>query len=252
MPQIGGLDGLGDWGHCDPGEPRNRRKRSSILIEGADGRRLLVDAGPDLRQQLLENGIGRLDCLLVTHGHADHIMGLDELRPINRALGEALPVLARPETLAELQARFEYVFRPPTPPIFFRPALTPVAVAPGQTVEAAGMAVRLFRQDHKVMETLGLRIGGFAYSTDVVAMPEESMAMLHGLDTWIVGCFQRRPHAVHAHLDKVLDWVAELRPRRTILTHMGTDMDWSWLCANLPDGVEAAYDGMPLTIPYTP
>lgn len=244
VPMLGGPDGAGDWGRCDPTEPRNRRSRSSILIQGSDGQRLLVDAGPDLRQQLLANRIGRVDALLVTHGHADHIMGLDEFRPLNRVLGAAIPVLATPETLAGLEARFDYVFRPPTPPSFFRPALTPVPVEPGQTVEVAGLAVRLFRQDHKVMDTLGLRIGNFAYSTDVVAMPEESMELLHGLDTWIVGCFQRRPHAVHAHVEAVRVWVERLQPRRTILTHMGHDMDWAWMRENLPPGLEAAYDGL--------
>lgn len=248
VPMLGGPDGAGDWGACDPAEPRNRRGRSSILIEAPDGQRLLIDAGPDLRNQLLANRIGRVDALLVTHGHADHIMGLDEFRPLNRAIGAAIPVYATEITLEELKARFDYAFRAPTPPAFFRPALTPIPVRPGQVVEAAGLPVQLYRQDHKVMETLGLRIGNFAYSTDVVRMPEESLEQLHGLDTWVVGCFQRRPHAVHAHLDLVREWVERLRPRRTVLTHMGHDLDWSWLGQNLPEGIEAAYDGLILDV----
>lgn len=249
VPMLGGPDGAGDWGVCDPAEPRNRRSRSSILIEAAGGQRLLIDAGPDLRHQLLANRIGRVDALLVTHAHADHIMGLDEFRPLNRAAGAAIPVYAAEATLAELKARFDYAFRPPTPPSFFRPALTPLRVQPGQAVDMAGLPVRLFRQDHKVMDTLGLRIGNFAYSTDVVMMPEESLAQLEGLDTWVVGCFQRGPHPVHAHLGMVREWVARLRPRRTVLTHMGHDLDWSWLGQNLPEGIEAAYDGLVLDVP---
>ncbi|MDB5370717.1 MAG: fold metallo-hydrolase [Roseomonas sp.] len=245
---LGGADGGGEWGRCDATEPRNRRSRSSILIEGRDGQRLLVDAGPDLRAQLLANRIARVDALLVTHGHADHIMGLDEFRPLNRSLGAAIPAYSTDKTLAELKTRFDYVFQPPTAPVFYRPALSGHCVAPGETVEIAGLSVRLFRQDHKVMETLGLRIGAFAYSTDVVALPEESFAVLGGLHTWVVGCFQRKPHAVHAHLELVLQWVERLKPARTVLTHMGNDLDWHWLKTHLPQGVEAAHDGMDLHI----
>ncbi|WP_379595279.1 MBL fold metallo-hydrolase [Teichococcus globiformis] len=248
VPTLGGQDGRGDWGHCDPGQPLNRRTRSSILIDGEHGGRLLVDAGPDLRAQLLRNGVGRIDALFITHAHADHVMGLDEVRPLNRALGAAIPVYATSDTMDALKVRFDYIFRSPTPPVFFRPALTPHIIHPGEVVEMAGMEVTLFRQDHKVMETIGLRLGSFAYSTDVVAMPAESMSVLQGVDTWIVGCFQRHPHAVHAHLDLVQQWRRHLQPRRTILTHMGQDLDWDWMSRNLPDGLEAAYDGMVLEL----
>jgi phosphoribosyl 1,2-cyclic phosphate phosphodiesterase len=113
----------------------------------------------------------------------------------------------------------------------------------------AGFEVRVVRQDHKVMETLGFRIGRFAYCTDVVAFPEESLAALQGLDTWVVGCFGRRPHPVHAHVEMVLGWAARLRPRRTVLTHMGNDLDWAWMRANLPTGIEPGFDGLRLEVP---
>lgn len=244
VPLIGGEDGRGNWGLCDPAEPRNRRTRSSIVIEGRDGRRLLVDTGPDLHAQLTTCAIGRVDALFYTHAHADHIMGLDDVRGLNRTLGEVLPAYGMKATLDDLRHRFEYAFRPSTAPAFFRPALVPVPVEAGEVVEMAGMAARLIRQDHKVMETLAIRIGDFAYSTDVVEMPPESFEALEGLDTWIVDCYQRAPHPVHAWLERVGEWVGRLKPRRTILTHMGTDMDWAWLRANLPAGIEPAHDGM--------
>lgn len=248
VPLLGGAGEGGEWGDCDPAEPRNRRTRTSALVEGPDGRRLLIDAGPDLRAQLLAAGRARLDAVLFTHAHADHCLGIDDLRQVNRIIGRALPAFATRVTLQKLDDRFDYAFMGPTPPFFYRPALEARRVAPGETQEMAGLAVRLFRQDHGVMDTLGLRIGGFAYSTDVVALPEESLAALEGLDTWVVGCFTRGPHKVHANLDQVLDWVARLRPRRTILTHMGTGMDYQGLRRDLPPGIEPGFDGQSLTL----
>jgi phosphoribosyl 1,2-cyclic phosphate phosphodiesterase len=248
VPMLGGADGRGDWGRCDKEEPRNRRTRSSVVI-AQGGRRLLVDAGPDLRAQLLATGISAIEALAITHTHADHIMGLDEIRMLNRLRGSAMDVFATYQTLSELKTRFEYAFRPPTPPAFYRPALIPRPVTPGEVVEMAGMPVRVLRQDHKVMDTLGFRVGRFAYSTDVVALPEDSLAALEGLDTWVVGCFGPRPHPVHAHVDQVIAWVERLKPRRTVLTHMGTEMDFRAMAASLPPGIEPAHDGMVLEVP---
>lgn len=249
VPQLGGEDGRGWWGACDPSNPLNQRSRTAACIQGPDGATLLVDAGPDLRAQLLAAGIGRVDAFLLTHHHADHIMGLDEFRVLNRLVGREIAVHALPETLDNIGRRFDYAFLPSTAPMFFRPALTPIPVRAGQVLPLAGMAVELLEQDHAVMRTLGLRIGSFAYSTDLVRMPEESLARLHGLDTWVVACFQRAPHKVHANLDQVLDWVRRLRPRRTVLTHMGPDLDHGWLRANLPPGVEPGHDGLVLEVP---
>ncbi len=249
VPLIGGPDGRGVWGACDPADPANRRSRSSAVVEAPDGARLLIDAGPDLRAQLLATGIDRVDAVLFTHAHADHIMGIDELRAVNRITGRPLPAFATPETLAVLQRRFDYVFLPSTAPWFYRPALEPVPVAPGETLRLPGMELQLLRQDHAVMETLGLRIGGFAYCTDVVRFPEETLAALAGLDTWVVDCFQRRPHKVHADLPTVLGWVERLRPRRTVLTHMSQDLDHGALRRELPRHVMPGRDGLVLDCP---
>ena len=248
VPLIGGADGSGEWGACDPGEPRNRRTRASIVVE-REGRRLLVDTSPDMRGQLLACAVPRIDAILFTHSHADHITGLDDVRMLNRIVGRPLVAFATAETLAELELRFGYAFRPWQPPGFFRPVLQTCPVAPGQEPSMAGMPVRLFDQDHRFTRTLGLRIGGFAYSTDVVGLDAVALDGLAGVHTWLVDCFQRAPHTTHAHLELVLRWAERVRPVRTILTHMGIDMDWAWLAANLPAEVEAAYDGLILEIP---
>ena len=245
VPNLGGADEAGDWGACDPTEPRNRRTRTSALITAPDGTRILIDAGPDIRAQLLAARIARVDHLIITHAHADHIMGLDELRAINRVMGQPLPLYAMPETLADLTGRFAYAFQPPTRG-FFRPSLTPIPIEPGRTLRLGGLDIHLIEQDHQVMRTLGLRIGRFAYCTDVVRMPEASLAALDGIGTWVVGCFQPDPHPVHAHIGRVVEWVERLRPRRTILTHMGNTMDFGRLTATLPPGIEPGFDGLTL------
>lgn len=247
---IGGDGEGGEWGACDPAEPRNQRSRTSALVEGPDGRRLLIDAGPDLRRQILAARVARLDAVLFTHAHADHILGIDDLRQVNRITGRALEAIGTRTTLQKLDERFDYAFIGPTPPFFFRPALEPRRVEYGERFETAGLGVEVFRQDHGVMDSLGVRIGRFAYSTDVVTLPNESLAALEGLDTWVVGCFLRRgPHKVHANLDQVLEWVRRLCPRRTVLTHMGTSMDYRTLLQELPAGIEPGYDGMALEVP---
>jgi phosphoribosyl 1,2-cyclic phosphate phosphodiesterase len=265
VPLIGGGDGSGDWGECDPAEPRNRRTRTSIVVQSgvasgqgaspeaaadpAWGTTLLVDTAPDMRSQLLACRIPRVDAVLFTHAHADHITGIDDVRILNRIVGRPLEAFATQPTLDEMTRRFAYVFRPWEPPGFYRPVLVAHPVSPGETIEIAGMAVRLFRQNHGRVDTLGLRIGDFGYSTDVVALDDAAFATLAGIDTWVVGCFLRHGrHSTHANLDVVLRWVEQLRPRRTVLTHMGLEMDWAWMCANLPPGVEPGYDGMVLDL----
>jgi phosphoribosyl 1,2-cyclic phosphate phosphodiesterase len=243
VPALGGVDGAGDWGACDPAEPRNRRTRSSIVIDSGQGR-VLVDTGPDLRAQILANAIPRIDAVIFTHAHADHITGLDDVRQLNRITGAPIPAFGTARTMAEIGQRFDYAFKPWSPPNFYRPVLDTTIIAPGDTVHAAGLAIQTFEQDHHVMPTLGLRVGSFGYSTDVVRLDDAAFAALAGIDTWVVGCFQRMPHLTHAHVELALEWRARLGVRRTILTHMGNDLDWGWLRSTLPEGVEPGYDGM--------
>lgn len=249
VPLIGGADGGGEWGSCDPSEPRNRRTRSSIVIESEDGRRLLIDTGPDLRAQLLACRIATVDAILFTHAHADHITGLDDVRILNRNLGTPIPAFATERTLSEIKQRFDYAFKPWQPPGFYRPVLVPQVIAPGDRLKTAGLDVEIFDQDHGYLHTLGLRVGRFGYSTDVVRMSEDAFARLDGIDTWIVGCFTSgKPHPTHANLDTVLHWAARVGARRTVLTHMSQDMDWARLKANLPAGVEAGWDGLTIEV----
>lgn len=248
VPQIGGADGRGDWGACDPAEPRNRRTRSSIVIESATGERLLIDTSPDLREQLLACGVPRVDAILFTHAHADHVLGIDDVRILNRIANRPIDAFATPRTLEELHRRFDYAFKPWTQPYFFRPVLTPHPIEPGQVVATAGLSVTVFEQDHGFLPTLGLRIGGFGYSTDVATLDEAAFAALDGVDTWVVDCFQRQAHTTHANVDQVLSWADRLQPRRVVLTHMGYDVDWAWLRARLPSHMTPAHDGMILDV----
>ena len=249
VPQLGGADGRGDWGACDPAEPRNRRTRSSIVIESGAGERLLVDTGPDMRSQLLACGIPRVDSVLFTHAHADHVLGVDDVRILNRIAGRPLDAWMTERTWGELSQRFDYAFKPWNGPYFYRPAMVPRMLTPGDVIEAAGLHVATFEQDHGYMPTLGLRIGPFGYSTDVAKLDEAALAGMEGVDTWLVDCFQRRSHKTHANVEQVIAWAERIRPRRVVLTHMGYDLDWAWLERRLPAGFEPAYDGLILEFP---
>ena|SRR5579863_506028 len=243
-----GVPAIGpDWGRCDPTEPRNRRRRCSLLVESR-GSAVLIDMAPDLRQQLLDVGAGRLDAVLLTHAHADHLHGIDDMRMSNQLTGRPIPLYAGADTLAEVEHRFGYALRPVMPgrPVY-RPALTPYEI--GGAFTAAGMPVVPFVQSHGYSTTTGFRIGRLAYSTDVVELDEAAFAALAGVELWIVDCLRRQPHPTHSHLAKTLAWIERVRPRRAVLTHMDQSLDYRELCAELPDGVEPGYDGLAVELP---
>jgi phosphoribosyl 1,2-cyclic phosphate phosphodiesterase len=239
VPRIGN-----EWGNCDPANPRNRRRRVSVLVEEA-GTTLLVDTSPDLREQLLDAGVRRIDAVLFTHAHADHLHGIDDLRSVNWLMHSGIPVFASAQALAEINSRFGYVFDPQLPDrpnVYYKPVLEPHAV--DGPFAAAGIHVMPFLQDHGYSTTLGFRIGAMAYSTDVIDLDEAAFAALRGVDLWIVDCIRRKPHVTHAHLDKTLQWIARVKPRRAVLTHMDESLDYATLCRELPAGVEPGYDGL--------
>jgi phosphoribosyl 1,2-cyclic phosphate phosphodiesterase len=248
----GGVPRLGnDWGDCDPANPKNRRRRCSLLVErtGAAGvTRVLIDTSPDMRDQLLDAGVGTLDGVVFTHSHADHTHGIDDLRQVVFNLRRRLAVWADGPTQDALLSRFGYAFvQPPDSP--YPPILDLNGIDGPVTVPGAGGEVVLepFRADHGTMDALGFRIGPLAYLPDAVAIPEESWAHLAGLDCWVVDALRRKPHPTHAHLEMTLGWIARARPARAVLTNMHLDMDFATLAAELPPGIEPAHDGMAIS-----
>lgn len=244
-PQIGGADGRGDWGELDPAEPRNRRSRTSAVIQTEDGRNILVDTPPDLRYQATDCGLGKIESVIFTHAHADHVAGLDEIRIFNRILGAPMPAYSTGEVWDELQTRFTYAFKPWNGGFFGRPVMEANLILPGESFEICGINILPLDQDHGWSRSLGLRVGDLAYCTDVVRFDETAITALRGIKIFIVDCFTPTgDHPTHAGLTTVLQWVEMLRPQRTILTHMGLGMDYRRLIATLPPGIEPGYDGM--------
>lgn len=236
------------WGRCDPSNPKNRRRRPSILVEEGD-KTILVDTGPDLRVQLLDAQVRKLDAVLYTHAHADHLHGIDDLREVNRAMGGPIDVYATTETLAEIDQRFSYVFKPLDSSVnsIYKPWLVPHPI--DGAFSAAGVDVIPVIQDHGFSETIGFRFGRVAYSTDVVNLSEEALESLRGLDLWIVGCLIDAPHPTHAHVGKAVEWAERIKPKRTVITHMSPRLDFDVLSASLPEGIEPGFDGQVIEIP---
>jgi phosphoribosyl 1,2-cyclic phosphate phosphodiesterase len=246
----GGVPLIGNnWGACDPNEPKNRRRRCSILVQSAETT-LLVDASPDCRAQLLDAGVDRLDAVIFTHAHADHIHGIDDLRWVNVAMEAVIPAYGSEITLEQINTRFGYVFAPldekKSRNYFYKPCLDPIPVH--DFVRIGDIDVRFFAQDHGFSNTLGLRIGNFGYSVDVVELDEKAFNALEGVEVWVVGCLGPKPHPTHAHVDKVIEWARRLQPKQTWLTHMSHMLDYGEMEDMLPDGLNAAYDGLAVSI----
>ena len=248
VPRLGG-----HWGDCDPAEPRNRRRRCSLLVErlGPNGTTsVLIDTSPDLRAQLLDAGVGRLDGVVYTHAHADHVHGIDDLRMIVFNMRARLDVWADGRTTDALLSRFGYAFVQPEGSAY-PPILNIHALGHGATIDGPGGAVHLapFEVEHGAIRSLGFRIGGLAYLPDVSDIPEASWPALSGLDVWIVDALRRDPHPSHAHLARTLEWIGRAAPRRAVLTNMHIDMDYRTVLQETPDHVEPAFDGMQIDLP---
>ncbi|MEO1190177.1 MAG: MBL fold metallo-hydrolase [Pseudomonadota bacterium] len=255
VPLADGTPG-GHWGDCDPSEPRNRRRRVSVLVEGDRSRgqgALIIDCSPDLREQLLDHPPERMDAVLLTHAHADHVHGIDDLRAFTYRQREAIPTFMDATTHAAMIRRFDYVFKSSHAESHLYPALLDDRViTAGETFEAAGFKVLPFAQEHGQGTTLGFRIGSFAYSTDASALDEAAFEALAGVDLWIVDCLRDAPHPTHSHYDKTLGWIARVQPKKALLTHMNHSVDYRVWAERCPAGVEPAYDGQVLQLDLPP
>lgn len=245
------LDNL--WGDCDPANPRNARRRCSLLLERFDGAavtRVLVDTSPDLRMQLLDAGVSLLDGVVFTHAHADHTHGLDDLRMIVHKRRARLPVWADTDTTDALTSRFAYAFVQ-APGSAYPPILDLNAVDGPFDVDGPGGAIPFqpFRVRHGRTEALGFRVHGLAYLPDVSDIPETAWPLLGDLDCWVLDALRYRPHPTHAHVAQSLEWIARAMPRRAVLTNMHNDLDYALLDAETPPDVTPAYDGMRLDFP---
>lgn len=236
---------------CTSDNPRNKRSRVSILVEKG-GTALLIDASPDLRQQALANNIRQVDALIITHAHADHCHGIDDLRSFNHLKNSVIPIYCGTKTQQELMTRFDYAFKPPIPEFgWFRPALIPhsVEIPSEKSIEIdENISFLPILQWHGKSISMGVRIGDIAYSTDVNDLPEESLQQLENLDLWIVDCLRYEKAPTHAHLNLTLQWIERLKPKRAILTHMGHELDYDVLCGLLPSHVEPAFDGLQISL----
>ena len=245
VPQIGG-----DWGACDPADPRNHRRRCSLLVERVTedaATRVLIDTSPDLRSQLLDAGVGTLDGVVYTHAHADHVHGIDDLRVVVFNRRARLPAWADADTAEALITRFGYAFVQPAgsayPPILELHGIAEPFEVPGP---GGVIPFRPVRVEHGRIHALGFRIGGLAYLPDVSDIPDAAWPELAGLDILVIDALRRKPHPTHVHLARSLEWIARAAPRRAVLTNMHNDLDYATVTAETPPDVVPAHDGMVL------
>jgi phosphoribosyl 1,2-cyclic phosphate phosphodiesterase len=242
------------WGACDPANPKNRRRRTSLLVErtGSGGTtRVLIDTSPDLREQLIGADVEWLDGVLMTHPHADHTHGIDDLRALFVKKRRRLDVYMDEPTSRDVIGRFGYCFQSP-PGSDYPPIATEHRIAPGRPVAIHGeggaiMALPVLQQ-HGPIPSLGFRFGNLAYSCDLSGLPDESLAALEGLDVWIVDALRYTPHPSHFNLAEALTWIGRVKPARAILTNLHSDLDYEVLRRELPANVEPAFDGLRLEL----
>lgn len=241
------------WGRCNPENPKNRRRRCSILLERsglAGSTTVLIDTSPDLREQLIEAEVDHIDGVFYTHEHADHTHGIDDLRPLVLEMQRRIQIFGSQVTLALLHHRFSYCFASP-PGSSYPPILDSHQITAGEIVSIGGLGgsigITPFRVVHGDIDSFGFRIGNFAYAPDVSAIPEESLKELSGLDVLVLDALRYIPHPTHLTVQESLNYIAAIAPKRAILTNLHTDLDFEELRKLMPDNVEPAYDGMKIS-----
>lgn len=257
VPRVGGADGKGDWGTCDPGEPKNRRMRCSLLVERGDSidgfarsavTSAVIDASPDFRAQMLSAGVAHVDGVVLTHDHADQTHGIDDLRAFAVRARRRVPVWLDRATAGAVIERFRYCFEQAEgswyPAILEERPIPPCGETFSITGPGGDIPVTAFLQQHGPVNALGFRIGGLAYSSDANGLPPESFDILKGVKIWIVDALQIAPHGTHANLETTLRWIEMVKPERAILTNLHVTMDYQTLVKTLPKGVEPAFDGL--------
>ncbi len=241
----------GDWGACDPTEPKNRRLRCSVLVRrwqsgGTEPTQVLIDTSPDMREQLLAAGVKKLDAVVYTHDHADQSHGIDDLRAIAYSNKMRLPVFMDKPTAASLMDRFAYCFHGAGGYPSILDGSDCIEIGQILSIDGDGGELELLPlyQQHGRIRSLGFRMGPIAYCNDTMDLPEETLSVLSGVDTFIVDALRYSAHPSHAHLDMALGWIERIKPKQAILTNLHIDMDYRTLCAELPQNVVPAFDGM--------
>lgn len=235
----------GHWGKCDPQNPKNRRLCQSILLEH-QGKKVVIDTGPDFREQSIKYKISNIEAVILTHAHYDHYFGLPELEVLSLLQKRSIPVYAHPTTWTDVKPTMHWLLDSSDP--HHPPILQAHDFAYGETLSLAGLDFLPMQQHHGIIDSTGFRIGNFAYSTDLNAMPDESFAALEGIDTWILECDSIEPSRQHNNLEQALAWINKLNPARTYLTHIHPFVDHDHLSKMLPENVAVAYDGLEIEV----
>lgn len=241
--------GAAGWGRCNPDDPRNRRKRCAVLVE-TDAATILIDAGPDIREQLLPLNLKKIDALLITHTHSDHVAGLDDLRAFYWPDRIELPVYATKEHGKDIVQKYPYLFeKNEKSPSYFVPPFTMRVFETGDEIQVKDSHIQTYYQGHGNMFSVGFQFDRkFAYSTDLNEMSDEYLSDLAGVPLWVVESLRPEPHSAHAHYDMTFEWISKVKPERAFLTHLGLEADYAELKAVCPENTEPAIDGLQIDI----